>query len=795
MRTFYNSIPIRFKLPIIIAGLSVISIIATSAVSFLNTRSALLADAEARMVSINRLQSRFLEEFFKGIDRDLTLRANSQLVADAIRDFSAAFDAYADPLETLQTIYITENPEPNGEKDQLTTSGVGDQYDRVHTKYHPEFDAVQDANGYYDVFLFDSKGNLIYSVFKELDYATNMIDGRWRDSGLATVFNKAIQAPRDGATTFDDFKPYEPSYGAPAAFFARPVFDDAGERIGVLAYQAPIDAINASMNGVSGLGETGEAILVGGDGLMRNDSPRTEETDILVTLLDDAAVSLALDGQVGFAEMTDGWGETVWASYGPLDLFDSRWAIVAKQSSSELLAPLNSALWKTIQAAAVAILIALAAVVFVARGLSRPLVGLNTAVQNIAKRDFDAIVPATDRGDEIGQIGQAIDAFRKDLKTAEESAVETAFKGAAFEVSGAPMMITNLDLEVLQINAALTRIMEDRMQDFQEVVPDFDPHKLIGLSMKRFAAFPSDVEVALEQPDQMPYRTKISVGDAYIGLLLDVVRDSAGNTIGYVLDWKDQTYQMQSQTLMQAIDGGQGRVEITRDRKVRVANDTFSEIVGIPLDEIVGMNCSGVIQPIAKLDDHTDFWEYVAADNGIFDHFRVSFGAKEVIVQGSLSPVKDHKGDIRGSILLGSDVTESYKEAAAKVRREREMTEAQAQVVRTLQSSLSKLSNGDLRSRIEDPMPEEYEVLRHDFNAAIDGLGSALSRIFIGANQIDGNANEVSSATVELSHRTETQATTLEKTAGALNDLSELVAKATAGTSEVAKVVNSTREN
>lgn len=795
MRKVYNSIPIRFKLPIIIAGLSVISIIATSAVSFLNTRSALLADAESRMVSINRMQARFVEEFFTGIDRDLTLRANSHLVINAVQDFTAAFNAYPDPLEALQAIYITDNPHPNGEKDQLTNSGVGDEYDRVHTRYHPDFDALQDANGYYDVFLFDIEGNLIYSVFKELDFATNMIEGAWRNSGLATVFNGAMNAQPDGATTFDDFKPYEPSYGAPAAFFARPVFDDAGERIGVLAYQAPIDAINAAMRGVSGLGDTGEVVLVGADRLMRNDSPATDESDILMTSLDDAAVSRALEGQVGFAEITDGLGNRVWASYGPLELFGSRWAIVAKQSSAELRAPLESALWKTVQAAMVAITIALAVVVFVARGISRPLVGLNAAVQNIARRDFDALVPATGRRDEIGQIGQAIDAFRKDLKAAEESAVETAFKGAAFEVSGAPMMITNLDLEVLQINSALTRIMEDRKKDFELVVPGFDPQNLVGLSMKGFAAFPPDVELALKRPEHLPYKTKISVGEAYIGLLLDVVRDSAGNMIGYVLDWKDQTYQMQSQTLMQAIDGGQGRVEITKDRKVRAANDTFSGIVGIPLSEITGVSCSGVIEPMSEVDGHSDFWDHVAADNSIFDHFRVNLGAKEVILQGSLSPVKDHKGEIRGSILLGSDVTENYLESAAKAKREREMTEAQAKVVQTLQSSLSKLSNGDLRSRIEDHMPEEYEVLRHDFNAAIDGLNSALTRILEGANLIYSNANEVSSATVELSHRTESQAATLEKTAAALNDLSSLVSKATEGTSEVAKVVNSTREN
>ena len=414
MRKFYKSLRIGVKLPIIIGGLAVASILATSAVSYKNARSTLLADAETRMVSINRAQARYIEEFFSTLDRDLTLRANSQLVINAVRDFTGAFQSYSDPLSSLQAAYITENPHPNGEKDKLLTTGIGDQYDRVHSQYHTDFDALQDANGYYDVFLFDTDGNLIYSVFKELDYATNMNTGQWQNSGLATVFKKAMNSQMGDPTIFDDFKPYEPSYGAPAAFFARPVFDAEGGRIGVLAYQAPIDAINAAMSNTDGIGQSGEAMLVGDDRFMRNDSPASDENDILTTAIDIDAVRSALEGTVGFADYTDNWGEAVWASFGPLELFGTRWAVVVKQSKAELLAPLSDALFETARAAAAVILVVLTVVIFVARSISRPLIGLNTAVQNISRKDYEVPVPAIERGDEIGEIANAIDKFRKE---------------------------------------------------------------------------------------------------------------------------------------------------------------------------------------------------------------------------------------------------------------------------------------------------------------------------------------------------------------------------------------------
>eukprot|EP00439_Symbiodinium_sp_Y106_P035806 s3683_g4.t1 len=53
--------------------------------------------------------------------------------------------------------------------------------------YHPIYRDILYARNYYDIFFFDLRGNLIYSVYKELDYATNFLangTGEWKDSGL-----------------------------------------------------------------------------------------------------------------------------------------------------------------------------------------------------------------------------------------------------------------------------------------------------------------------------------------------------------------------------------------------------------------------------------------------------------------------------------------------------------------------------------------------------------------------------------------------------------------------------------
>ncbi|MEZ4662135.1 MAG: hypothetical protein R2911_31685 [Caldilineaceae bacterium] len=77
--------------------------------------------------------------------------------------------------------------------------------------------------GYYDIFLIDIRsGNIIYSVFKEVDFATSLADGPYSESGLGILFKRLQEAPERDKPIIVDFRPYEPSYGAPRPLWASP---------------------------------------------------------------------------------------------------------------------------------------------------------------------------------------------------------------------------------------------------------------------------------------------------------------------------------------------------------------------------------------------------------------------------------------------------------------------------------------------------------------------------------------------------------------------------------------------
>ena len=83
----------------------------------------------------------------------------------------------------LQYHYITQNPNPVGEKGKLIDAQDGSGYSQVHAKYQDKFQHIINKFGYYDLFLIDfNRGDIVYSVYKEADYATNLNTGPYRYS-------------------------------------------------------------------------------------------------------------------------------------------------------------------------------------------------------------------------------------------------------------------------------------------------------------------------------------------------------------------------------------------------------------------------------------------------------------------------------------------------------------------------------------------------------------------------------------------------------------------------------------
>jgi methyl-accepting chemotaxis protein len=346
-------------------------------------------------------------------------------------DTESRFSQLSSQAIALQHTFIAINSNPLGSKQMLDASAFNTKYDNYHKANHPYFRSIVEQFGYYDIFLIDSEsGDIVYTVFKEVDFATNLNNGPYSRTNLGEVFRKANVLSQSSEPVLVDFACYYPSYDAPASFIAVPLFD--GERrIGVMAIQMPIDRINQVMNVGETLGENGESYLVAMDGLPRSDSKMdTKNRTITKAFLNPAngqmkseAIENGLAGKTGVLVEKNYLGTETLSAFAPIDVLGLKWTVVTEEPTESALQAAVSVVEATQKAQssllfwAFAMLIGSSAIVFpfaywIVRNLMSPINATIATLRDIAEGEGDLTRRLDEaRGDELGEMAKWFNAF------------------------------------------------------------------------------------------------------------------------------------------------------------------------------------------------------------------------------------------------------------------------------------------------------------------------------------------------------------------------------------------------
>ncbi|MDH5721348.1 MAG: methyl-accepting chemotaxis protein [Spirochaetia bacterium] len=349
---------------------------------------AIMKNAFNQLEAIKVIKKNQITSFFNERKGDIVVLSSNEEVIESLKNFEKA--------------YIKEGNKVNGRlwKETEKEHGLWLQ------KYQKEY-------GYYDVFLIDLKGNVIYTNSKESDLGENLLNGKLKTSGLAQAFNMAMKE----GFGFDDFQPYAPSNDEPASFIAHKAVRN-GKTEGVVALQLSLKAINNIMQERTGMGKTGETYLVGSDKKMRSDSFLDPEGHSVIASfagtiekngVDTEASREALSGKDDKKIVTDYNGNPVLSAYAPLSLYGkATWAIMAEIDEAEIQEPIETLNWSIIGATIIlAGLIAFLAFL-TANGITKPLQKGISSLQKIADGDLTEKIVVTST-DEIGDLYSAME--------------------------------------------------------------------------------------------------------------------------------------------------------------------------------------------------------------------------------------------------------------------------------------------------------------------------------------------------------------------------------------------------
>ncbi len=270
----------------------------------------------------------------------------------------------------LQYLYLAANSKQMGSKSSINKADDGSTYSYMHAQYHPEMLKLARQAGVSDILFVDYKsGYVTYSLKKNLDFATNLFEGPYKNSGLGVAFKNAVGQSAQGSVTYVDASLYVPALFKPYFFISSPVYSGT-QLLGAVVFAIHVSALDKLLmyekEGISSR-ESLKTLIIGNDFIYRNNDPEfisdrakylrklkrnadNGETaasaarfgsTALIQSVDPLAFADALKGRENLSRYTSETGNKVLCSFAPIKVGNLNWIILTQLDKRDALAPLH----------------------------------------------------------------------------------------------------------------------------------------------------------------------------------------------------------------------------------------------------------------------------------------------------------------------------------------------------------------------------------------------------------------------------------------------------------------------
>jgi PAS domain S-box-containing protein len=414
----FRSWSIRWKIQLIFllstltAGCIIVSIV------FIIQRRVVIRETYNKLLLLQNEKSGHVEDYFSNLDNQIRIFSSDRQTIEALNSLSESFlnienDNFSTPtaagldkmntllegfyasevipvleaskdqsanLQTLlpadnkqrimQYLYLAGNSKPLALKGTLNKADDGSAYSSLHAQYHPSFLKFARQSGINDIILIDYKtGYVTYSLKKNLDFASNLFDGPYKNTALALAFKSAIGQSTQGSVSYIDETQYVPALLNPLMFISTPVIT-GGRLIGVVVFALDAKALDKLLmldkEGLSS-GKSMKTIIIGQDYYYRNNDPEFVsnredylrklrrncymggtgaiaerlKTTAMVQQVDVSALPDVIKKKTNRSHYISETGERILCVYKPLAINNLNWTLVTQINKSDALSPLT----------------------------------------------------------------------------------------------------------------------------------------------------------------------------------------------------------------------------------------------------------------------------------------------------------------------------------------------------------------------------------------------------------------------------------------------------------------------
>lgn len=180
---------------------------------------------------------------------------------------------------------------------------------------------------------------------------------------------------------------------------------------------------------------------------------------------------------------------------------------------------------------------------FTGRAIVAPLQLISVAARKIAKGDLSVDIPTIATKDEVGVLARSFSTMVDGLREAEVQRRMYEQVSAIVEYTSDNIMFVDNDLKLVYMNPA-------SMQTFRELshLLPCKPEEMIGISIDRFHKDPKVIRTFLSNPENLPHKAKIMLGEEVLSLSVLAIYDGQNERIGTMANWSVITEQERLQT-------------------------------------------------------------------------------------------------------------------------------------------------------------------------------------------------------------------------------------------------------
>ncbi|MBV1910162.1 MAG: PAS domain S-box protein [Kangiellaceae bacterium] len=407
----------------------------------------------------------------------------------------------------------------------------------------------------------------------------------------------------------------------------------------------------------------------------------------------------------------------------------------------------------------------------------------------------------------------------KIVKYATDITEQTKLFHAASQMQGAmsgsatAMMMVDRELLITYLNGSSLTLLKSLESVLQNIWPGFHATEefMMGKCIDDFHKDPAHQRKLLADPTNLPFETKIELGEETIQLNVAAINDNQGKYVGSSLEWSNITVQVKAEIeigrlvsatqgmtvnlMMADPDGNINYMNPAIEAMLRKREAEIKTVLpAFSVDKLIGTN-------------YDSFHANPAHQQNLLKPENLPYTSKIKVAslhfQLTAIPLFDESGNHLGAAVEWTDNTEQVNaqtqvetlisNAVQGKLTERIDAEEFDGFMKNLASSintmldtvgepldnckgvLTEMANGNLQKSMDGEYKGSFGELQSAVNTTIENLRNMVGEIMESSSHVSTSSREISQGNTDLSQRTEEQASSLEETASSMEELTATV--------------------